>query len=249
MQLAEALGLGGNRETVAFVGGGGKTTALFRLARELADFQSCRVLVTTTTKMYVPSARDYPTVLLREFKSLDDLFASTGIVTVGADILPENKLEGLQPEVVDSLRTVGAANFILVEADGSRGLSLKAPGLREPIIPGSATTVVIVAGLDVLGKELSSSTVHRSELAAVMLNCRQGIILDEWAVAALLTHPRGTARCVPPGAKTVFLLNKLDTVDQSRALKLVELLLKRSAGRVILGSVGMDDMGLKVFMP
>lgn len=249
MKLAEALGLGEDRETVAFVGGGGKTTALFRLARELAYGRCRRVLVTTTTKMYVPSAWLCPTVLLRKFKLPDDFFASAEIVTVGAGILPENKLEGLQPEVVDSLRAAGAAHFILVEADGSRGLSLKTPGPREPVIPDSATTVVIVAGLDVLGKRLNSGTVHRPELAAAMLKCRQGIILDERAVAALLTHLNDTAEYITPGARTVFLLNKLDTVDQSRALRLAELLLERGAGRVILGSVGMEDMSLKVLMP
>ncbi|MBT5139701.1 MAG: hypothetical protein HOM37_11665, partial [Acidimicrobiaceae bacterium] len=45
-QLAEALKLGPN-ELVALVGGGGKTTALFALGRQLDG----SVVLTTTTKM------------------------------------------------------------------------------------------------------------------------------------------------------------------------------------------------------
>ena len=49
MQLIEALRLDRNARA-ALVGGGGKTTALFQLARELLS-QSESVLVTTTTHL------------------------------------------------------------------------------------------------------------------------------------------------------------------------------------------------------
>lgn len=50
------------RAYVAFIGGGGKTTLMMRFAVEclLAGF---RVLVTTTTKMYVPSLEDFEALL------------------------------------------------------------------------------------------------------------------------------------------------------------------------------------------
>ncbi len=248
MKLASALGLSESREIAAFVGGGGKTTALFRLARELACCGR-QVLVTTTTKMYVPPAGTCPTVLCAEPTCLGHLFASSRIVATGAGILPGNKLAGLPSQAVDNLQASGVAEYILVEADGSKGLPLKAPGPHEPVIPRSATMVVIVAGLDGLGKKLNRGNVHRPEIAAAILKREQGSILDERAIAGLLTHSQGIAGRVPPGVRTVFLLNKLDVVDRGRALNLARMLVERGAERVIMGSVGMEKMNLQVLMP
>ena len=50
MLLPDALGVT-RGEMVSLIGAGGKTTTLFRLAKELRD-QGCKVMVTTTTKIY-----------------------------------------------------------------------------------------------------------------------------------------------------------------------------------------------------
>ncbi|MGL6173173.1 MAG: selenium cofactor biosynthesis protein YqeC, partial [Cellulosilyticaceae bacterium] len=49
--LTDCLGI--REGIIAFVGGGGKTTTIYTLARELSD-QGKKVIVTTTTKMYIP---------------------------------------------------------------------------------------------------------------------------------------------------------------------------------------------------
>lgn len=249
MRLFEALNLSQKRELVAFVGGGGKTTALFRLAGEL-ELNGCRrVLVTTTTKMFVPAAHVCPTVLAGNLDGLSNLFGTSPIVAAGDKILPDNKLKGLAPGVVDGLFASGAARHVLVEADGSRGRSLKIPATWEPVIPGAATTVVVVAGLDVLGKQISPLAVHRPELVAKVLNQKAGEVLDEQAVARVLTDPGGVAGRVPPGVKTVYLLNKIDAVQPERAFRVAKLLLEHGAGRVVIGAVGMEDMQLQVMIP
>ena len=50
MTLADALGVTG-AEVVALVGGGGKSTAMFRLAREMVD-KGGQAITTTTTKIF-----------------------------------------------------------------------------------------------------------------------------------------------------------------------------------------------------
>ena len=50
MTLGDALGVTG-AEVVALVGGGGKSTAMFRLAREMVD-KGGQVITTTTTKIF-----------------------------------------------------------------------------------------------------------------------------------------------------------------------------------------------------
>jgi len=48
--LADALGLAAN-DVVAIVGGGGKSTAMFRLAREMLE-RGGRAITTTTTRIF-----------------------------------------------------------------------------------------------------------------------------------------------------------------------------------------------------
>ena len=50
MRLADALDMTGD-EVVALVGGGGKTTAMFRLAREMVE-KGGSAITTTTTRIF-----------------------------------------------------------------------------------------------------------------------------------------------------------------------------------------------------
>ena len=61
------------------------------------------------------------------------------------------------------------ADFIIAEADGSRGLPIKAPATHEPVIPPASALVVAVAGLSALGRPLDE-VCHRPELAAALLS-------------------------------------------------------------------------------
>ena len=51
------------RGVMSFVGGGGKTSLMFLLARQLVR-SGMRVLTTTTTKIFVPTAEQSATVLI-----------------------------------------------------------------------------------------------------------------------------------------------------------------------------------------
>src|SRR5581483_11467192 len=58
MKLTQAFGIRA-KEVVALVGGGGKTTTMFRLADELVT-QGKRVVVTTTTRIFAAQIRLAP---------------------------------------------------------------------------------------------------------------------------------------------------------------------------------------------
>ena len=68
---------------------------------------------------------------------------------------------------------VRAAHFVLVEADGSRGLPAKAHAAHEPVIPAEAGTVILVFGADAFGRPVRE-VCHRPELYAE----RAGVSLD-----------------------------------------------------------------------
>ena len=52
---------------------------------------------------------------------------------------------------------------LLIEADGSRGLPLKAPDRHEPVIPAWVSDVVVVMGMAGFEKLLTAEYVHRPE--------------------------------------------------------------------------------------
>ena len=61
------------------------------------------------------------------------------------------------------------ADLILVEADGSRGLPVKYPGPREPVIPDNVNMILCVCGLSGLGRP-GQAVCHRWELAPASRN-------------------------------------------------------------------------------
>ncbi len=240
--MRAALGLGG-KELVAFVGGGGKSAALARLARELAE-AGRTVVAATTTKVYreqfaglgeVVVCRDYRACLAGLRRAL----ASGKVAAAGREIAPDRKLVGLPAEWVDELWRTGIADYLLVEADGSRGRSLKAPAEHEPVIPGAATLVVPVVGLDVLGRPLTAEFAHRPEIVARIAEVAPGSPVTPTVAGKVIVHPAGLSKGVPPGARVVPLINKVDgPAEQPAARQLAEVLLPAGIERVVLASCG-----------
>ena len=131
--LADRLGLG-NRELVSLVGGGGKSSLLFALGNELAA-AGRRVILTTTTKMGWEQALAAPTICW----SADTACAVEALDRPGVVMLltagDGHKVTGPPPEIVDRLFAESNADFVIVEADGSKGKPLKAPASFEPVVP------------------------------------------------------------------------------------------------------------------
>ena len=162
---------------VSIVGAGGKTSLMFRIARELSQAGES-VLTTTTTKILMPGMDQSSKVIVSD--SLGEFLSKTGRVikddphiTAASEVLTamfdvqsrqtkmdhRRKLIGFQPEFIDAVYTAGVFNWILVEADGAAGKPLKAPDPHEPVIPESTAKIIGILGLDGVGKPLDSSSV------------------------------------------------------------------------------------------
>ncbi len=210
--LMEAFGLAGG-EVISLVGAGGKTTLMYALAREMAR-DGLLAVTTTTTKILPPSEAESDLLLLdQEDNLLYRAAACRGhqrAVTVARRSLDSGKLEGVSPEFVDRLSTLGGFSGIIVEADGAARCSLKAPNATEPVIPDSTTVVVAVAGMAELGCPLDYDHVFRAEIAAELLGVPLGAVMGPEEIAKLITHARGIAKGTPPHARIVPLLNQVD---------------------------------------
>ena len=211
---------------LAFVGAGGKTTALFRLATELAGEKRRPVLVTTTTHFSIgqTSLGDRRLQVERP-QDLDALEAGLpfGVTVVcGRDAEP-GRVAGPGEAALERLAEL-ARRFdapLLVEADGSRRLPLKAPAEHEPAIPAWVDGVVVVAGLPALGLPLDASRVHRLEHFARLAGIETGEIITPAALARVLLSSQGGLKDIPPGARRIALLNGASTPElqaQSQAL-------------------------------
>lgn len=163
-RLTEALKIDGRKkQMIAFVGAGGKTTAIFELAYELAA-EKKKVVITTSTHMYLPEKFG---VLDESRDKIAEMLDEYGIAVAGIPC-GGGKMRAVSGRLFAWVQQ--ESDFVLVEADGSRGLPMKAPGPDEPVIPPGTGMVVIVAGMNSLGKPLKE-VCHRPEIAAVILGC------------------------------------------------------------------------------
>lgn len=206
-RLADALALG-ERELVAITGAGGKSTLLLALARQLAE-EGKRVLVTTTTKMGPAQVADLPYICEKADRdTVDRALESYGLCALitGRD---DRKVTGPAPDVIDGLYRTTAVDFLLVEADGARGRSLKAPAAHEPVIPATATLVVVLMGVDAVGGHIAD-VAHRPQQAALLTKkaIDERITIDD--CVAVLTHPQGGLQGVPAAARVVIALTKTE---------------------------------------
>lgn len=158
MKLAPLLKI--EKGITAIIGSGGKTTLLRTLSGELPG----RVLLCTST--HFQGYADLPTVLDPTEADLRKALAAHPIVCA-AGRSPTGKLVdcGLPYETLADL-----ADFVLVEADGSRRRPLKAHARHEPVIPPCTRQVICVVGLSGLHRPVSE-VVHRPELFCPLASC------------------------------------------------------------------------------
>jgi probable selenium-dependent hydroxylase accessory protein YqeC len=223
--LAAAFGLDpAAAGVISLVGGGGKTTAMFRLAHELKA-QGKRVMVTTTTNIGVPEPGECDIAMLEGCPDLDELAAvpSGTIVCLGSGLLQGEicKVKSVDPAFIDELNASGWFDCILVEADGAKRKPIKAPAPYEPVIPSSTAVAIGVIGLDALGKAIEEETVHRCELFCACTGKKPGERIDRESCIKLILSENGLFKGTPPASRKIVLLNKADTAELQTQAELI----------------------------
>ena len=243
MELAHAFRINSG-ESLAFSGAGGKTTALFRLARQLEP----PVLVTTTTHLSSDQlAQADQTINLDESIDLEDLFSTLAaevIVLIGNKD-GDDRVKGLPEWQLNAVAEIAKRRKItlLIEADGSRQRPLKAPGGHEPVIPSFVDLMVVVAGLSALGKPLTEQWVHRVEQFADLSGLNEGERISTEAITRVLLDPSGGLKGIPIGARKMCLLNQADNPQlQSQANRIARSLIPEFEA-VIIASLNQGSLG------
>jgi probable selenium-dependent hydroxylase accessory protein YqeC len=188
---------------VSIVGAGGKTTLMFSLAKLLG--RSARVLVTTTTKIYVPDPGqyDYMAAGISDFERYKTMPAK-GIYVCGSAVSEDNKLLGLEPADVDGLAAF--FDYVLVESDGSKRKLIKGWGANEPVICPSTTHTVGVLNLNAVGLAADEENVHRAGEFLKITGARMHEKITEPHLVSLIYHRNGLFKN-SRGERIVYLIH------------------------------------------
>ena len=193
--------LGETGHVISLVGGGGKTTLLYALARWYSA-QGQRVLVSTTTHIQRPDANYAPDEAARDALWQAGTYAVAGVPAEGGKLT-------MPPHLADWMAGV---DTVLLEADGAKRHPCKAPAAHEPVLLRSSDIVLAAAGLSAVGKPLQD-VCFRLEEACTLLAVPPETPLTPALLAKLLADDAGGRKSV--GTRKFYaVLNQAD--DEAR---------------------------------
>ncbi|MDR1445728.1 MAG: putative selenium-dependent hydroxylase accessory protein YqeC [Treponema sp.] len=193
------------KKIITVIGSGGKTSLILLLAE-----QSCgkKVLVTTTTRMYIP----------KEMK---------GVCVAGKLNEKSGKLESLPLNELEE--SSSRFDLVLIEGDGSRELPFKAWAEWEPVVPPWTDLSIGIIPLWPLGMAASGRLIHRPLLFSDLTGIREGETIKPEHIAAAISglragkYGRGLFTAAA-GMKILFFNQIEDEKEMQKAGEIVALL-------------------------
>lgn len=147
-------------DIVSITGAGGKTSLMFFLANSLSEKGT--VLITTTTKIFKPKDTKKIKLIFIGPEEIHSISPQDNYIYIYCPNIIDNKIQSASFEDVNKLKS--KFDYILIEADGSSGKSLKGWKENEPQILSISTKTIAVIDITTLGEVKSESTIHRFNL-------------------------------------------------------------------------------------
>ncbi|KAL0227649.1 hypothetical protein RCL1_003792 [Eukaryota sp. TZLM3-RCL] len=196
---------------------------MLRLVDELSSFKT---IFTSTTKLAPISDAFGYDFILESDPSLSSLSILRPTLIMSHLIsYPHPRLVGFDPDTVTTFSNY--CDYLIVEADGSRCLPLKAPNDKDPPIPSCSNCVCFVLGSECIGSELSEDFVFRSELFSKLASVPIGGTLSPEILCSFITNPLGGLKGVSNEMDFFVIINKSE-LNRSRAFELAKLLKQHS---------------------
>tara|TARA_Y100001968_G_scaffold333687_1_gene398385 strand:+ start:4095 stop:4835 length:741 start_codon:yes stop_codon:yes gene_type:complete len=200
--LAKSLKLHtkGANHFISLVGGGGKTTLLHALGKQLCG----RTILTSTTKMGCDQNNNLRTLMKPDAEAIQSI-QKHETVMIWRRIVGEKAI-GVEKQTCDSWFSY--VDHIVVEADGSRRKPFKAPADYEPVIPSKTTLMISVIGADALGRVIADQC-HRPLRVAAIAGCEPYQRLTPTSAAKILLSQRGSLKELPSNSEMIIVVTKV----------------------------------------
>lgn len=178
------------------IGSGGKTSLLTKLSQEVRG----TVILTTSTHIL-----PFPNIPLLENPTLtevSDALITHRVICVGSFSDEKHKLGS---SALSAQELASVADYVFVEADGSKRLPLKAHASHEPVIPEGSQLTIQVVGLSGFGLPIYQA-VHRSEIFCNWASCLPDDFATPTRIATVIAaeHTSGAVQT------DVILVNQAD---------------------------------------
>jgi probable selenium-dependent hydroxylase accessory protein YqeC len=212
-----------------FVGAGGKSTAMRRVASLLAE-TGLKARMTTTTRVGVQEFSRCPVRLVQEPSDAQRAMEQEDpiLLLAGALLEGQEKYAGIEPVLIDALAP-RTDTVLLVEGDGSRRLPMKVPRTHEPVIPSSSRAVLAFMGARAFDEPVDERHCYNHEGALAVLG-RTGSFFEPEEIAALAAHQDGCRKGVLPGRRFLVVVNQGDLEDKRETAREALRLMKTRHG-------------------
>lgn len=221
-----------DKDVVSIVGSGGKTTLMNYLAKE---FNKRKVLVSTTTKIRIPSQDFYDFIAFnKEEADAIKNINNKGIYVLGSKI-KDNKLESFDLEYMKSI--TDNFDIVFLEADGSKEKYIKGWNETEPVILDNTTITIGIINLEILGKLVNENNVHRVEQFMDLTGAKLNDVIEKEHLIAVIRGEKGLFK--NSKGRRILLINGVkDNQTRKIANEITETILKKhnKIDEVIIGN-------------
>ncbi len=216
----------GENHLISLVGGGGKTTLLHALGKQLSG----RTILTSTTKMGSDQNNDLRTLMKPDAKAIESI-TNNETVMIWKKIVGEKAI-GVEKQTCDSWFSY--VDHVVVEADGSRRKPFKAPADYEPVIPSKTTLMISVIGADALGRVIADQC-HRPLRVAAIAECEPYQRLTPASAAKVLLSQRGSLKELPHKSEMIIAVTKVSEENTKLVRELHEAVKEIDPQRQLIG--------------
>lgn len=200
MNLKEALNLR-EKEIITVIGAGGKTSLINKLA---SSINSKKILVSTTTKIYVPPKELYDNMYILDstkYKKCE----KERVVVVGAYINLDNKIIGLDFYNLDKIED--DFDVLLIEGDGSKRKKLKGWNINEPVVYPKTTKVIGVLDITSYDMCINDKNIHRLKEFEKLTNTKNKVTIEN--MVDIVINKNGMFKNT--NCEKILLINKVET--------------------------------------
>ncbi|MCC3865275.1 putative selenium-dependent hydroxylase accessory protein YqeC [Terrisporobacter petrolearius] len=219
MNLIDAFDIK-NKDVITIVGAGGKTSLMFSASSLLK--KEYKVLVTTTTNIYVPREKFYDKMIMlseikdEDYKKLIEE-SNKGVYVIGNKIVNKeasnkSKIKGLSVEVLDKITSY--FDIVIIEGDGSKEKPLKGWQDLEPIVYNKTTKTIGVVDIKTIGLNINEDNIHRLDEFLKVINDEESQKVKVKHLKNLVLNKSGLFK-FSQGEKILF-INKAENIGDKK---------------------------------